>query len=463
MFSPCLARPLGYLLSIGFLICAARGATPPADSARAVLPPDDGWASLPTTALPLGTTGGSNAAPARTVTVGNRNELVAALAWPDPTPKLIYLRGTIDANVDDALEPLTCNDYQRPDPMTGEMYSLQAFLAMYDPEGPLGKSRKDPFGGQENARAASAAAQAARVRIRVPPNTTLFGLGAGATLVGAWLDIAGPAADTRGGNEPVNVIIRNLNFVDTADCFPEWSPSDGPTGNWNSAYDSISVRHATHVWIDHNRFADLRSRDDAQPSYFAHRYQVHDGLLDVTDESDLVTVSWNQFAVHDKAMLIGNSDAALADRDKLRVTVHHNLFENLGQRTPRVRFGKVHVYNNFYRVSGDTNYHSSWGAGLESQLYAECNYFEMSAMFGPMEVIDGKKGTRITTIGNCWREKAGACEPADFVAIWNSKFDPDLVPDAGWTPMLYGGSRGADIPAEARERVLSGSGPGKLE
>ena len=462
MFSPSVAKPLGYLLSIGFLIGAARAAGPPADAGRDVLPANDGWASQPTTALPLGTTGGSNAATARTVTVTNRNELVAALAWPDPSPKLVYVRGTIDANVDDALKPLTCKDYRRPDPMTGEPYSLDAFLAMYDPEGPLGKNKKDPFGGPENARAASAAAQAARVRIRVPPNTTLFGLGADATLVGAWLDIAGPAADTRGGNEPVNVIIRNLTFVDTADCFPEWSPSDGATGNWNSAYDSISVRHATHVWVDHNRFADLRTRDATQPTYFAHRYQVHDGLLDITDESDLVTVSWNQFAVHDKAMLIGNSDSALTDRDKLRVTLHHNLFEEVGQRTPRVRFGKVHVYNNFYRVSGETNYHSSWGAGVESQIYAENNYFEMSQMFGPMEVIDGKKGTRITTTGNCWREKGGACENTDFVAVWNAKFDPDLSPDAGWTPTLYGGARGADIPAEARERVLSSSGPGKL-
>lgn len=462
MFSPAVAKPLGYFLSIGFLIGAARAAGPPADPAREVLPPGDGWASQPSTALPLGTTGGSNASVSRTVTVTNRNELVAALAWPDPTPKLIYVRGIVDANVDEASKPLTCKDYRRPDPMTGEMYSLQAFLAMYDPDGPLGKAKRDPFGGQENARAASAAAQAARVRIRVPPNTTLYGLGTDAMLVGAWLDVAGPTADTRGGNEPMNVIIRNLNFVDTTDCFPEWSPTDGATGNWNSAYDSISIRHATHVWVDHNRFADLRTRDDTQPSYFAHRYQVHDGLLDVTDESDLVTVSWNQFAVHDKAMLIGNSDSAVEDRGKLRVTLHHNLFDNLGQRTPRVRFGRVHVYNNFYRVGGETNYHSSWGAGVESQIYAENNYFEMSAMFGPMEVIDGKKATRITTRGNCWREKAGACEPTDFVAVWNAKFDPDLSPDAGWTPTLYGSERGADIAAEARERVLGNSGPGKL-
>jgi len=457
MLSPTLARPFGCLMSIGFLLGAARAAAPAADAGRAVLTPDDGWASVATPEQPLGTTGGSNAAANRTVTVSNRNELLAALAWPDATPKLIYVRGTLDLNVDDALQPLTCKDYQRPDPMTGERYSLYAFLAMYDPAGPQGKAKKEPFGGQENARAASAMAQAERVHIRVPPNTTIFGLGTDAALAGAWLDVAGPEA----GSSAMNVIIRNLTFLDTADCFPEWSPNDGPLGNWNSAYDSISVRNATHVWIDHNRFADLRTRDSTQPAYFGRRYQVHDGLVDITSESDYVTLSWNQFADHDKAMLIGNSDSALADHGRLRVTLHHNLFENVGQRAPRVRFGQVHVYNNVYQVSADTNYQSTWGAGLESQIYAEKNYFEMSASFGPMEVIDNKKGTRITATGNCWHDKSG-CNALDFVAAWNAKFDPDLSADAGWKPALYGAASGAEPPAEARERVLAHSGPGKL-
>ena len=38
-----------------------------------------------------------------------------------------------------------------------------------------------------DARVASAAAQAARVRIRVPANTTIFGIGEKPTLRGAWV------------------------------------------------------------------------------------------------------------------------------------------------------------------------------------------------------------------------------------------------------------------------------------
>ncbi|HEV7609794.1 MAG TPA: hypothetical protein VGO61_20835 [Steroidobacteraceae bacterium] len=452
MFLPCLARVLAYVLSIGFLLGTARAALPTGDAGHEFLAVNDGWGSVPTAALPQGTTGGSNAASARTVTVTNRKELIAALAFPDPAPKLIYVKGIIDVNVDDAGMPLSCKEYARPDPATGELYSIFAFMAMYDPEGP--NARNNPVGGQEEARLASAAAQEARVHIRVPPNTTLYGVGSDATLVGAWLDIRG-----NGASQPMNVIVRNITFQDTADCFPEWSPTDGVTGNWNAEYDSISVSHATHVWIDHNRFADVRTRDETQPVYFGHRYQVHDGLVDVTSESDFVTVSWNQFAAHDKTMLIGNSDSATEDREHLRVTLHHNLFDGTGQRTPRVRYGRVHVYNNVYRADKDTNYHSSWGAGTESQIYAENNYFEMSASFGPMEVIDGKKGTRMTAAGNCWRERDGSCPVVDFVAAYNGQFDPDLKPDAGWTPTLYGSAKGPETAESARERVLSDSGP----
>ena len=453
MFLPSLARVLAYLMSIGFLLGTARAAVAPADAGREILASNDGWGAVPTTDLPQGTTGGSNAAAARTVTVTSRKELVAALAYPDPAPKLIYIKGTIDVNVDDGGMPLSCKDYERPDPATGEMYSVYAFLTMYDTEGPNG--RKDPVGGQEEARLASAAAQYDRVHIRIPPNTTLFGVGSDATLIGAWLDIRG-----NGGSQPMNVIVRNISFQDTADCFPEWSPNDGATGNWNAEYDSISVSHATHVWIDHNRFADMRTRDETQPVYFGHHYQVHDGLLDITNESDFVTVSWNQFATHDKTMLVGNSDSATEDREHLRVTIHHNYFDGTGQRTPRVRFGKVHVYNNVYRADKDTNYHSSWGAGVESQIYAENNFFDMSASFGPMEAIDGKKGTRMTVAGNCWREK-DACVPTDLLAAYNTRFDPDLKPDAGWTPTLYGAAKGAESADSARERVLRESGPGR--
>ena len=127
------------------------------------------------------------------------------------------------------------------------------------------------------------------------------------------------------------------------------------------------------MWIDHNVFEDKESKDETLPQYFGVLFQVHDGLLDITNASDLVTVSWNRFRNHDKTMLIGSSDSAAADRGKLRVTLHHNLFDGIGQRAPRVRFGQVHIFNNYYKIERVPNYGYSWGVGVESAgVFAWC-------------------------------------------------------------------------------------------
>ena len=72
-------------------------------------------------------------------------------------------------------------------------------------------------------------------------------------------------------------------------------------------------------------------------------------------------------------VITGSSDSASADRGKLRVTLHHNYFDNIGQRAPRVRFGQVHVYNNVYKIVNNDHYVYTWGVGVESQVYAEKN------------------------------------------------------------------------------------------
>ena len=97
------------------------------DLGQEVLPPHDGWASFGT-----GTTGGSQAAPSQVYVVTNRAELIAALnngvfsstspANPSDEPKIIYVDGVIEMNVDDDNQPLTCEDYYR------NGYTLEAFL-----------------------------------------------------------------------------------------------------------------------------------------------------------------------------------------------------------------------------------------------------------------------------------------------------------------------------------------------
>jgi pectate lyase len=370
--------------------------------------------------------------------VTNRAELIAALnngvpsstspSNPSDEPKIIYVEGAIDMNVDDENQPLTCEDYYR------DGYTLEAFLATYDP---AVWGRVAPSGPLEDARLVSRNAQQDRVRIRIGSNTTIVGLDKHATIRGGWFDIRGSSTVNR-----TNIIIRNLTFEDTYDCFPQWSPTDGELGSWNALYDAISLRNTDHVWVDHNTFRDRKSADEFLPQYFGVLYQVHDGLLDITNASDYVTVSWNRFENHDKVMLIGSSDSASADRGKLSVTLHHNLFENLGQRVPRVRFGKVHVYNNYYKIDNPDNYVYSWGVGIESAIYAQNNFFRVKkhADITPDRFISVLKGTAIfeegTLLNPPSRPKRHGGE-VDVVAAYNELYDPDLVEDVGWTPTLF--------------------------
>lgn len=408
--------------AVALVLTGMSGIAQARDLGRETLAARDGWASLD-----AGTTGGANAQSNRVFTVSNRAELVRALAFPDATPKIIYVNGTIDANVDDNNRPLSCNDYIRTDPQTGTRYSLTAYLAAYAPA-TWGKNA--PSGPQERARVASVTVQKARVSFAIGPNTTIVGKGNQAAIRGGWFNIRQQEGS---GTRRMNVIVRNLSFRDTVDCFPKWDPTDGASGNWNSEYDAISVRNATHVWIDHNRFEDRDTLDASLPTYFGRHYQMHDGLVDVTNQADLVTVSWNRFAHHDKTMMIGNSDSASADAGKLRVTIHHNVFEDLVQRVPRVRYGKVHIYNNYYDAQNADSYVYSWGAGKESAIFAENNLFRTAGAIRPDFLIERFNGKALSARGN-FVNGIAASNLVDLVAAYNAANSTDLTTNVGWRP-----------------------------
>lgn len=383
----------------GHAQAAGTAAGPAAD----VLPANDGWAWADG-----GTTGGVGADAAHTFTVTSWEELRAALAGGDATPKIIRIKGTLDANAGKA-----CTDYAT------DGYTLEKYLAAYDP---ATWGNTAPSGPLEEARAASADRQAKQIKVTVGSNTTLVGVGRDARLLGASLQVKGSD----------NVVVRNLTFEDAFDCFPQWDPKDGAGGAWNSEYDNMVVYGSTHVWVDHNTFTDGRRPDSEQPHYFGQLYQQHDGELDIVRGADLVTASWNVFADHDKTLMIGNSDSAGAtDRGKLRVTLHHNLFKNVIERAPRVRFGQVDAYNNHY-VAPRSGYGYSFGIGFESQLVAEKNAFTMPVSVSPAKILKKWKDAPVTTAGNYVNGKY-----VDLLAVHNAQIPEEtLRPDAGWTPVL---------------------------
>ncbi|KAK9291077.1 hypothetical protein L1049_009264 [Liquidambar formosana] len=119
--------------------------------------------------------------------------------------------------------------------------------------------------------------------------------------------------------------------------------------------DGIQIKpNSRHIWIDRCSLRDYE-----------------DGLIDITRESTDITISRCHFSQHDKTMLIGADPSHVGDRC-IRVTIHHCFFDGTRQRHPRVRFGKVHLYNNYTR---------NWGiyavcASVESQIYSQYNIYE---------------------------------------------------------------------------------------
>ncbi|MGV9416571.1 pectate lyase family protein [Streptomyces sp. NPDC003674] len=170
-------------------------------------------------------------------------------------------------------------------------------------------------------------------QIDIGSNTTVLGVGSSSGFTGGGLRL----------KKVTNVVVRNLNLSKAVKT------------------DAITVQASTRVWIDHNTLSSDRD----------HGKDYYDGLVDITHGSDYVTVSWNTFKDHYKGSLVGHSDSnAGEDTGHLRVTYHHNWFDNVNSRIPSLRFGTGHFYDN-YVVGAETAVHSRMGA----QMLVENNVF----------------------------------------------------------------------------------------
>lgn len=402
------------------------------DASREVLALNDGWA-----AAEGGTRGGAEALAQHVFDVHDRAGLVAALQPGVPT-RIVRLHGRIRLDVDDAGRVLGAGDFRDP------VFDFAAFVRAYDPST---WGRQPPAGALEEARRRSARRQAERVVLRVPSRTTLFGVGDDAELSGGMLLLDGVD----------DVIVRNIRFSDAYDHFPAWDPGDGATGDWNAEYDNLSLRGATRVWVDHCSFDDGRRPDADEPVALGRRLQHHDGLLDITRQSNLVTVSWSLFRDHAKTMLIGSGDGQQQDAGRLKVTLHHNLWQQVGERTPRVRWGRVHVYNNLFvaRSDGPYPFVYSFGVGVESRLYSEHNVWQTPPSLAATQFVRWWRGQVFFDRGSLHNG-----QPVDLLAALRSA-NPQAVigGDVGWSPRLHGVIDAADaVPA----RVRAGAGAGRL-
>jgi pectate lyase len=165
---------------------------------------------------------------------------------------------------------------------------------------------------------------------------TLIGLGDNARIIKGGLELY----------KRNNIIIRNITFINAPD-------------------DLLKVnQNTTHLWVDHCTFTDGDTPDPDGEN--------HDGLFDITRQSNYITISYCLFLNHSKSILIGHSDGYTDDVGYLKTTLHHNWFNGTIQRHPRVRFGEVHCFNNYYLK----NELYGVASACEADVVVEGNYFE---------------------------------------------------------------------------------------
>jgi pectate lyase len=178
--------------------------------------------------------------------------------------------------------------------------------------------------------------------VRVTSDKSVLGIGTDARLLGVGLQVG----STTEFGLIHNVVIRNITLEKAV------APNDGV----------FVTQGATNVWIDHCRFLSDRTHD----------IDFYDGLVDITNGADFITVSWSQFSQHFKTSLVGSGDTSTQDPGHLSVTYHHNSFIGSGGRNPSIRFGLGHVFDNYYRDLDDYGIASRMGA----QVVIENNWFE---------------------------------------------------------------------------------------
>jgi pectate lyase len=174
-------------------------------------------------------------------------------------------------------------------------------------------------------------------KVRVSADKTIFGE-AGSSLDGVGLHI----------RRVSNVIVRNLKI--------------GQVLAENG--DAIGIDASTNVWVDHcDLSGDLSAgKDDL------------DGLLDISHGADWITVSNTYLHDHWKASLVGHSDSnADEDTGKLHITYASNHWANLNSRAPLVRFGTVHIVNNYWDGLLGTGVNTRMGAQVLIQSSAFAN------------------------------------------------------------------------------------------
>ncbi|MGN9846416.1 pectate lyase family protein [Nonomuraea sp. H19] len=179
------------------------------------------------------------------------------------------------------------------------------------------------------------------IELKQISNVTIIGVGNGAVFDQLGIHI----------REASNIIIQNVTVRNV-------KKSGSSTSNGG---DAISMEsNVRNVWVDHVTL----EASGGEPEGF-------DGLFDMKNNTQYVTLSYSILRNSGRGGLIGSSESDLSNGF---ITFHHNLYENIDSRTPLLRGGIAHIYNNSYVSLHESGINSRAGARAK----VENNYFKDS-------------------------------------------------------------------------------------
>ncbi|MGW4728666.1 pectate lyase family protein [Streptomyces shenzhenensis] len=180
-----------------------------------------------------------------------------------------------------------------------------------------------------------------KIELKEISNVTLVGVGNGAVFDQLGIHV----------RDSSNIIIQNVTVRNV-------KKSGSPTSNGGDAIGMES--NVRNVWVDHTTLEASGGESEG-----------FDGLFDLKNNTQYVTLSYSILRNSGRGGLVGSSES---DTSNGYISYHHNRYENIDSRTPLLRGGIAHIYNNHYVSLNESGINSRAGARAK----VDNNYFEDS-------------------------------------------------------------------------------------
>ena len=180
-----------------------------------------------------------------------------------------------------------------------------------------------------------------KIELKEISNVTIIGVGGGALFDQLGIHF----------RDASNIIIQNVTVRNV-------KKSGSPLSNGGDAIGMEST--VRNIWVDHVTLEASGGEDEG-----------FDGLFDMKDNTQYVTLSYSILRNSGRGGLVGSSESDLSNGF---ITYHHNLYENIDSRTPLLRGGIAHIYNNSYVSLHESGINSRAGA----RARVDNNYFRNS-------------------------------------------------------------------------------------